>query len=155
MPLHRQRIAPERGRNNQCDRRPASDATNARLETAHAEAHDAACGERADLNEVTHLVGDPQAAAVLLAEGGRLAVDEGLVDAAAVRDLADQRVRLRPDAKDPSPAAVAEAVGGDLVGGQDEIGGAFLPEPGAVGVTPYELADARERALAEGELLGG
>src|SRR5919197_3185065 len=63
----------------------------------HVEPDDRAGREAANLRQVAELVHDPQPAAAALAGEGALTPGERLVDAAGVRDLADERVRLAPD----------------------------------------------------------
>ena len=66
-------------------------------------------------------------------------------DPPAVADLADQRLGLEPDAQDAAAAAVADAVGGDLVDGEHEVVGALAREPGALGLRRREVAQLGER----------
>src|SRR3954469_25788826 len=92
--------------------------------------HDVAVGQRADLDEVAELVGQPQAPAGAVFELRAGAAGQRLLEAAAVADLADDHAVLVPDAQRALAAAVADAVGRDLVGREHEVAGAHLADAG-------------------------
>src|SRR5204862_3826067 len=85
------------------------------------DAHHAAAGEGAHLNQVAELVHEPEAVAPYLPQAGRLAPCERRVDLAAVAHLGNERVVLDPRAQDAAAAAVADAVAGQLAHGQHEV----------------------------------
>src|SRR3954470_23031570 len=116
--------------------------------------HDVAVGQRADLDEVAELVGQPQAPAVAVFEPRAGAAGQRLVEAAAVADLAHDHVVLVPDAQRALAAAVADAVRGDLVGREHEVAGAWLADAGLARVLRDERADPAER-LPRDRVLGG
>ena len=93
----------------------------------------------------------PQPLAVLELRAG--AAGQRLVEAAAVADLADDHAVLVPDAQRALAAAVADAVGRDLVGREHEVAGALLADAGLARVLGDERADAAER-LPRDRVLG-
>src|SRR4051812_3997200 len=105
------------------------------------EADHAAGAEAADLDEVAELVGHPQAPAAVLGPGRALAADEGVVVAAEVGDLADQRVVGEPGAQGADAAAVADAVGRRLVDREDELFGALGWDARLVGLAQHFVAE--------------
>src|SRR3954469_21670401 len=107
--------------------------------------HDVAVGQRADLDEVAELVGQPQAPAVAVLQPRAGAAGQPLVEAAAVADLAHDGVVLVPDAQRALATAVAEAVDRDLVRGEHEVAGARLADAGLARVLGDECADVAER----------
>src|SRR5215217_7973415 len=84
----------------------------------HRHAHEVPVRERALLGEVAQLVHEPEAVTADLAGCRQLAPGERVLDAAGVRHLADERAARLPDRERPRPAAVADAVGRELVDGQ-------------------------------------
>src|ERR687885_1887190 len=108
--------------------------------------------EAADLHQVAELVHEPEAAAAGLSGQRPLAAGERLVEPARVRDLADQRVRLAPDAQLSSSAAVAHRVRRQLVDGEDEVGRSRRAEARLVRRPTDQPAERLERAVAEVEL---
>lgn len=115
---------------------------------------DAALGQLAQLDEVAELVGEPEAPAARLAERGPHAADQRLLgDAPAVADFADQGVGVAPDAQDAAAAAVAHAVGGDLVDGEHEVVRPLPGQPGPLALRRREVAQVGER-LADDLVFG-
>ena len=76
-------------------------------------------GSGADLDQVAELVGDPEAAADRAARLGADAAGEWLLDTAAVANLEHERPGLAPDRRGAGAAAVEDAVGDELAGGED------------------------------------
>jgi hypothetical protein len=89
---------------------------------------------------------------------GRATAGQRLVEAAAVADLAHDHAVLVPDAQRALAAAVADAVGRDLVGREHEVAGALLADGGLARVLATSVADAAERLPRDrvlGRLPGG
>src|SRR3954465_9864110 len=91
---------------------------------AHPDPHDGPVAIRSHLHEVAHLVGDVEAPAALRGGPRPPAADERVAQPAAVPDLAHERPVLLPHPQDPVAAAVADAVGGQLVDREDKVLGA-------------------------------
>ena len=66
---------------------------------------------RPDLDQITDLVGQPEAAAAFSIERWLPPAGERRWDAAAIADLMNQTILLAPDGERPAPSAMAEAVG--------------------------------------------
>ena len=106
--------------------------------------HHAAGGVGAHLDQVAHLVGEPQAVAADLAAPGPLATGERRRDPALVAHLAQQHARLLPEEHPAVAAAVAHAVRGDLVDREEQVSGAVAAEPGLLGEAADEAPHGRE-----------
>ena len=89
----------------------------------HAHADDAARRVRAYLDEVAELVDQPQAAAADLRRAPGAPGRPGGRRCGRRRGPRNERRVLAPEAQRALAAAVADAVGGELVGGEDEVGG--------------------------------
>src|SRR5947208_6130336 len=87
-----------------------------RLTPELVQAYDATGGQRADLDEVTQMVGQPQAAAASLARRRLSASGQRGVDVTTIADLAHHTGLGRPRAQLAPAAAVPHAVRGDLMG---------------------------------------
>src|SRR6516225_5605362 len=96
----------------------------------HMEPDRAPCCGRADLDQITHLVGQPEAAAAFSIERWLPPAGERRGDAAAIADLVNHPILLAPDRERPVPAAMAKAVGDHFVDRQHQLRGAKLAEPG-------------------------
>jgi hypothetical protein len=97
------------------------------------------------------VVHQPEPAAAFHSSGRPLAVDQRTGEPPAVADLADERTRLLPDAGLAAAAAVAQAVGGELVDREHEVGGALAAQPAASGLAGGHPAEQPQRVGVEGE----
>jgi hypothetical protein len=121
---------------------------------AHMEADGGAGLTRTDPHQVADLVGHPEAATAILDRRRAYPADQRLLDTAGVGDLDDQRPRFAPEPRSAVTAAMADAVGGKLAGGEDEIGGALAGEARGFGLRGDQPAEVMQALTAKGELAG-
>src|SRR5690606_19549189 len=95
--------------------------------------HHRAGGRGPQLDEVAHLVGDPQAPAAHVPGGRTDPPGQRVGHPATIADLHDGGAALAPGPHVRHPLAVADAVGRHLVDGEDEVPG---PRPVQPGVPP-------------------
>src|SRR6185437_6883605 len=81
----------------------------------------------AQLDQIAELVNEPKAASARGVQRGAATTDERLADAPGVTHVAHDTVAVRPDPGDAVTAAVAEAVRGDLIGCEHQIGSLVRP----------------------------
>src|SRR4029077_17708656 len=119
--------------------------------TAHAHPDRGAVLARAQLDQVAHLVDQPQAMATVL---GALPDPPGqrVGDPPAVVDLAEDLLAGVPDVDHPAGVGVADRVRGDLVRGQDQVDRALLAEPGQARV-PLDQSPYRRQVRLVGKSL--
>ena len=119
------------------------------------QAHDVAARQCAYLHQVAEMMREPQAASTGSVHGRTFPSGERRDEMPAVADFTDHRVVVSPGAQCAVTAAVAEAVGCNLVRGECEVARCGIAEPQAASTAAHESAYVREGRRVEVERLGG
>src|SRR5438132_4168866 len=110
----------------------------------HVHPYDAPFAERADLDDVTELVDQPQPASCRLLSRRPSASGERFVENSTVRDFAQHRVALFPEAQGAVAPAVTHAVRSELLDRERQLAGARHSESGVHGTPRYQASQHAE-----------
>src|SRR5438477_11084263 len=115
------------------------------------QAHNCPLPQRSNLDQIAHVVGEPQASSAGRSGGRSSAADHRVVDTAVVAEFANHRPVISPQSELATASTVLDAVARNLVSSGDELIFAFCLEAGLGRKSRYRGAHGGEVSRPERE----